>query len=137
MLGGLLLLITGLVLLISNAPDVQFKWLLFNLAICGLGVGPSMPLYTLAIQNATEKHLIGQATSACQFSRQIGGVFTSTILGVILTFSLSGSTKMSPVAYTAAICHVNDGILVLVIAAFVATIYVPELALVRKTVVLS
>ena len=36
------------------------------MVLCGLGVGPSLPLFTLAVQNAVDVRLLGQATSLAQ-----------------------------------------------------------------------
>ncbi|MGY3090678.1 EmrB/QacA subfamily drug resistance transporter [Hymenobacter sp. UYAg731] len=91
MLGGLVLLLVGLSLLATMPPTVQYYQVLLYLAVCGLGLGPTMPLYTLAIQNATVPALMGQATSASQFFRQIGGALTASALGAVLAFTLAHS----------------------------------------------
>lgn len=89
MLGGLTLLLGGLTLLATMPPTVAYRQVLIYLAVCGLGLGPTMPLYTLAVQNATEPRLMGQATSASQFFRQIGGAIVASVLGTVLTFTLA------------------------------------------------
>ncbi|GAA4051137.1 hypothetical protein GCM10022409_42380 [Hymenobacter glaciei] len=89
MLGGLVLLLVGLSLLATMPPTVQYYQVLMYLAVCGLGLGPTMPLYTLAVQNATEPALMGQATSASQFFRQIGGALAASALGAVLSFTLA------------------------------------------------
>jgi hypothetical protein len=76
--------------------------------ICGLGLGPSMPLYTLAIQNAVPLPLIGQATSAGQFFRQIGGAIGAAVMGTLLTASLAQSLPTGDAARSAAV--VGEGI---------------------------
>lgn len=134
MLGGLILLSLGLMLLIGVNERISYERVLCYLAICGLGIGPSMPLYTLAVQNATERQLIGQATSACQFFRQIGGLITSAILGLILTLSIAENQSSTPAsAYTNGIYNVYITILVLVIAGFIITLKIPEIPLLKKT----
>ena len=89
MLGGLALLLVGLTLLATMPPTVSYYQVLVYLAVCGLGLGPTMPLYTLAVQNATEPALMGQATSASQFFRQIGGALAASALGAVLSFTLA------------------------------------------------
>ncbi|SET47632.1 MDR family MFS transporter [Hymenobacter actinosclerus] len=89
MLAGLVVLMGGLALLATMPPTVEYRQVLVYLLICGVGLGPSMPLYTLAIQNAVEPQFIGQATSASQFFRQIGGAIAASVLGVILSLGLS------------------------------------------------
>ncbi len=105
MLGGLALLLGGLVLLASMPPTVQYYQVLIYLAICGLGLGPTMPLYTLAVQNATAPPLMGQATSASQFFRQIGGAIAASALGAVLTLTLAQNlpaTAANPVGHSPA-----------------------------------
>ncbi|QNE39755.1 MFS transporter [Hymenobacter sp. NBH84] len=89
MLGGGVVLLAGLSLLATMPADVSYTRVLVYLAICGIGLGPTMPLYTLAIQNAVEPPLMGQATSASQFFRQIGGAITTALLGTVLTLTLT------------------------------------------------
>ncbi|SHJ27750.1 drug resistance transporter, EmrB/QacA subfamily [Hymenobacter daecheongensis DSM 21074] len=91
MLGGLLLLLTGLLLLATMPMTVSYAQVLGYVLLCGLGLGPTMPLYTLAIQNAIEPRFMGQATAASQFFRQIGGAVAAALLGTMLTVSLAGA----------------------------------------------
>jgi len=91
MLGGVLLLIVGVFLLSSLSLSTTYLQVLVYMTICGLGIGPSMPLYTLAIQNAVDPREIGQATSASQFFRQIGASLGIAILGTVLAYSLTMS----------------------------------------------
>ncbi|TGE29937.1 DHA2 family efflux MFS transporter permease subunit [Hymenobacter metallicola] len=89
MLAGGVLLLTGQVLLATMPPTVSYEQVLLYVLLCGLGLGPCMPLYTLAIQNAIDPRFTGQATSASQFFRQIGGVIAAALLGTVLTMSLA------------------------------------------------
>ena len=91
MLAGLVVLLGGLSLLATMPPTVGYGQILGYLLLCGIGLGPTMPLYTLAIQNAIEPRLLGQATSASQFFRQIGGAITASVLGTVLTLALAQS----------------------------------------------
>jgi EmrB/QacA subfamily drug resistance transporter len=67
LLAGGLVLLVGVFLLSGLDTGATFGQVSLYMLICGLGLGPSMPLYTLAIQNAVPLQLIGQATSAGQF----------------------------------------------------------------------
>ncbi len=91
MLGGLALLSVGVVLLYLMTPDVSYWTVVAYMLVCGLGIGPSLPLYTLAIQNAVDGRRIGQATSASQFFRQIGGALGAALMGTLLASSLAQS----------------------------------------------
>ena len=91
MLGGLALLSVGVILLYLMTPDVSYWSVVAYMLVCGLGIGPSLPLYTLAIQNAVDVRRIGQATSASQFFRQIGGALGAALMGAVLASSLAQS----------------------------------------------
>ncbi len=91
LLAGGLVLGVGVFLLSGLGTDATFGRVSLYMLICGLGLGPSMPLYTLAIQNAVPSQLIGQATSAGQFFRQIGGAIGAAVMGTLLTASLAHS----------------------------------------------
>jgi hypothetical protein len=99
-------------MLLPTTINMMIQMVLCGLEVCGLLFGPRTPLYTLAIPIATEKHLTGQATSS---SLELQRCRRLRIVGI---------------------CHVHGGILVLVIAAFVAT-YIPDLALLRKIATLT
>ncbi len=83
------ILIAGAVLLSFFNADTTFFHAGLVMFLCGIGLGPGMPLYTLAIQNAVDVRKIGQATSASQFFRQIGGTVGAAILGTVLATSLA------------------------------------------------
>jgi MFS family permease len=91
LLAGGLVLLVGVFLLSGLDTGATFGQVSLYMLICGLGLGPSMPLYTLAIQNAVPLQLIGQATSAGQFFRQIGGAIGAAVMGALLTASLAQS----------------------------------------------
>ncbi|UCH27540.1 MAG: MFS transporter [Trueperaceae bacterium] len=90
LVGGTILLV-GVYLLSSMPVDVGYWRVTLYMVICGLGVGPSLPLYTLAIQNAVDVRKVGQATSSSQFFRQIGGTVGAAIMGTVLATSLAAS----------------------------------------------
>lgn len=159
MLGGGVVVLLGLSLLATMPATISYGRVLAYVLFTGLGLGPSMPLYTLAIQNAVDMRHIGQATSASQFFRQIGGAIAAALLGAVLTLSLahglpaqarplpgpavaaeggapvptaaSGSPQVRE-AFAGAIRRVYGWTIVLVAAGWLATLLIPELPL-RKT----
>lgn len=95
MLIGAVVLLVAMMLFSSMTPDTPYWLVTVYMVIGGLGVGPSMPLYTLAIQNAVDVRKIGQATSSSQFFRQIGGTVGAAVMGSVLAVGLSsGFAKM-------------------------------------------
>jgi EmrB/QacA subfamily drug resistance transporter len=91
LLGGGAVFFGGVVLLAGMTPDVGYWRVTAYMLICGVGVGPSLPLYPLAIQNAVGRERLGQATSASQFFRQIGGTVGTALMGAVLATSLAVS----------------------------------------------
>jgi EmrB/QacA subfamily drug resistance transporter len=98
MIGGGIVLTIGMFLLSRMSLDTPFWQVTLYMVICGIGVGPTFPLYTLAIQNAVDVRKLGQATSAAQFFRQIGGTIGAAIMGTVLASSLSTSVNNAALA---------------------------------------
>jgi MFS family permease len=99
--GGGLVVLATVVLLARMGPDVPYSLVALYMVLAGLGVGPGMPLFTLAIQNAVDVRLVGQATSAAQFFRQTGATVGAAIMGTVLasTLALSFSSIELPDAW--------------------------------------
>jgi EmrB/QacA subfamily drug resistance transporter len=68
----------------STQPEVTWK-----MVLVGLGLGPTIPLYTLAIQNAVAPSRVGVATAASSFFRQMGATMGVAVLGTLFGSSLS------------------------------------------------
>jgi MFS family permease len=88
MVGGGLVLAFAVFLLTTMDVGTRAETVAFYMVLCGLGIGPSMPLYTLAIQNAVDRRYLGQATSASQFFRQIGAAVGTAAMGTVLALGL-------------------------------------------------
>ena len=86
--GGLTSL-AGVVLLMQVGPETSRGFLLFALAVTGLGLGPAQGMFTLAIQSSVEPKNIGVATSSAQFFRQIGSTIGVAVFGALLTNHLA------------------------------------------------
>lgn len=65
----------------ANSSYFDMAWRMF---IAGAGIGISMPLFTLVVQNAFDKKHLGVATSSVQLFRSIGGTVGTAILGGVL-----------------------------------------------------
>ena len=75
----------GLFLLSGMGPDTDYLTVVRNMIIVGLGMGPTMPVFTLAAQNAVKMNQLGVVTSLTQFSRSIGSTLGVAIFGSLLT----------------------------------------------------
>ncbi len=86
---------------LAMVSDSMPSWLfILELAIAGVVVSPTFVLGSLAVQNAVEPRVIGQATALAQFTRQIGGAVGSAALGAIFAVHVSqGHGHLSPEEY--------------------------------------
>ncbi len=83
MVGSLALLAVSLFLMtnLRATTDRPILWLWMVLA--GLGIGPSLAVFTLIVQNAVQPDRIGVATSSLTFFQQIGGTVGLTLGGTL------------------------------------------------------
>jgi MFS family permease len=142
MLGALALLMGAFALMgftlgvASTQAEVTLKMILV-----GVGLGPSIPLYTLAIQNGLPPHQIGVATASATFFRQMGATVGVAMLGTVFANVLVGemgahlaaqgpeALREGFVVATRSVYQVGLGLVVL---AALLTFKLPELPL-RKT----
>ena len=69
---SMVLLVVGMVLFTNLRGDTPLPVLWVWMAIAGLGVGPSMAIFTLIVQNDVPAEQLGTATSDLTLIRQIG-----------------------------------------------------------------
>lgn len=92
MLGALVLLSAGFAVMgFTLGADSTQAEVTVKMVLVGLGMGPSIPLYTLAMQNAVEPRHLGVATSMATFFRQMGATFGIAVVGSLFATTLSGS----------------------------------------------
>jgi EmrB/QacA subfamily drug resistance transporter len=90
MVGGLVLLIAGFALMgLTLSPTGSLAGVTLQMLLVGLGLGPTLPLYTLAIQNAARAHELGVVTSTATFSRSLGQVVGIALFGSIFAATLT------------------------------------------------
>ncbi|MFC1995000.1 MDR family MFS transporter [Chloroflexota bacterium] len=81
---GIITLATGLGLLSQLTADVSYLRAVFYIIITGLGLGITMPVFTITVQNAVPHSVLGVATSATAFFRSIGGSVGLAIMGSVM-----------------------------------------------------
>ncbi|QRK10850.1 MFS transporter [Archangium violaceum] len=92
MLGSLVLLTAGYAIMgFTLTPESTQAEVTVKMVLVGLGMGPSLPLYTLAIQNAVPPAQVGVATSAVTFFRQMGSTIGVALLGTVFAATLASS----------------------------------------------
>lgn len=86
---GIVIMGAGMALLARMGTDTQYSTALINIALTGFGLGITMPLYTIAVQNAVPYNLMGVATSSTMFFRSIGGSVGLAMLGSVMSSRFS------------------------------------------------
>lgn len=89
MLGGLVLMALGFYSLSTLNADTSYTSVILRMVVLGLGIGPTLPLYTNALQLSVKPWEIGVATSAGQFFQQMGSTIGTAIFGAVLTTGLT------------------------------------------------
>ena len=82
---GLGVMIIGLFFITRWTIETSFTSALISIIFVGFGLGITLPLYTIAIQNAVPYSLLGVSTSLVPFFRSIGGAVGLAVLGSIMT----------------------------------------------------
>jgi EmrB/QacA subfamily drug resistance transporter len=76
-----------------DSTNAQVSW---QMVVLGLGLGPSLPLMPLIVQNAFGPQDISVVTGATQFFRTIGGALGASILGTVFNNQLTSSLSHLP-----------------------------------------
>ncbi|MFM2031701.1 MAG: hypothetical protein RLZZ297_466, partial [Chloroflexota bacterium] len=78
----------------STTQDVVWRML-----VLGIGLGPTIPLLNLAMQNAVPFAYMGTAVANRQFFQQLGQAIGAAVFGVILTTTLTDqiTVQMEPI----------------------------------------
>jgi EmrB/QacA subfamily drug resistance transporter len=81
---GFGIMLIGLYLLSQMTIDATRSLTVRNMLFVGFGVGLTMPLFTLVVQNAVSPMQMGVATAATQFFRSMGATMGTAIFGTIM-----------------------------------------------------
>jgi EmrB/QacA subfamily drug resistance transporter len=80
---GLSVMAVGLFLMSNLRADTELPILWVWMFITGLGIGPTLSVFTIVVQNAVPMRSLGVATSNLTFFRQIGGSVGLALLGTV------------------------------------------------------
>ncbi|BFH69232.1 MAG: MDR family MFS transporter [Paenibacillus dendritiformis] len=84
-IAGLLIMTFGMVLLHFMTPETAIYITVIYMCIVGLGLGISMPVFSLTIQNAVEPQQLGVATASSQLFRSLGGTIGIAVMGTVMS----------------------------------------------------
>lgn len=89
--GGILVILVGITALTwldANSTYLDVAW---RMVLIGAGLGASMPLFNLIVQNEAKQSELGVATSSVQLSRSLGSTIGTALLGGLLTAGVAAS----------------------------------------------
>ena len=87
---GTALMTLGLFLLSRLGINTSFWLVSLYLFVLGVGIGGSLQVLVIAVQNAVDYKDLGAATSGATFFRSIGGSFGTAVFGAIFSGVLAG-----------------------------------------------
>jgi len=87
-IGAIAIMAVGLVLMSQVRTDVDIRFLWLSMFVTGLGIGPTLSVFTIVVQNAVPFSRLGVATSNLTFFRQIGGSIGLAIAGTVFATAL-------------------------------------------------
>jgi len=92
MLGALVILAVSFVVMGFTLSPEASRWSVSaRMLLMGLGIGPTLPLYTLVMQAASSPKDLGVVTAASTFSRSLGQVLGLAFFGTLFAAALSGA----------------------------------------------
>ena len=139
MLLALVVMSVGLaVMAFTLTPRSSQLEVTLKMVIVGLGIGPTFPIYTLIVQNASDPRDLGVVTAALTFSRSLGQVIGVAMLGSLFAATLAASLAVHGSGEAALAEAVTDATrrlyqvgTVLAVATLLLSLGIPELPLRR------
>ena len=86
--GAMSLAALGLFLMTNLRADTPVATVWIWMLVAGLGIGPSFSIFTIVVQNAVGRSMLGAVSSALTFFRQVGGSIGLALAGAIFGSSL-------------------------------------------------
>ena len=90
--GAMMLAALGLYLMTNLRADTPVTTVWIWMAIAGIGIGPSFSIFTIVVQNAVARSMLGAVSSALTFFRQVGGSIGLALAGAIFGSTLNTET---------------------------------------------
>lgn len=96
---GVFIIMLGMFLLTNIGMDTTKLGLFVRMAILGVGMGSTMPIFTIAVQSAFSNERLGEVTAGTQLFRSIGATVGTAVLGGVMNSQLASqliSIKQEP-----------------------------------------
>jgi EmrB/QacA subfamily drug resistance transporter len=90
--GAMAVAAVGIFLLTNLRADTEVGTVWIWMLLAGIGIGPSFAVFTIVVQSAVQGRMLGAATSALTFFRQVGGSVGLALAGTIFGSTLASET---------------------------------------------
>ncbi len=97
-MAGLAVMTVGLFLMSNIQADTPLPVLWVWMFITGIGIGPTLAVFTIVVQNAVPIRALGVATSNLTFFRQVGGSVGLAALGTVFATKLTDEIPVQMVS---------------------------------------
>jgi EmrB/QacA subfamily drug resistance transporter len=97
-MAGLAVMAVGLALMSQIRADTPLPVLWSWMFVTGIGIGPTLAVFTIVVQNAVPMRSLGVATSNLTFFRQIGGSIGLAAMGTVFGSKLAAEIPTQIVA---------------------------------------
>ncbi len=99
LIAAIAIMAVGIGLMTQLTADTDFPPLWVWMFVAGVGIGPTLAVFTIAVQNAVPFRELGVATSNLTFFRQIGGSVGLAIAGTVFATQLQSDlpNRLRPV----------------------------------------
>ena len=87
--GGMAIVVVAMYWLAHLSPTTTRTGLILRMALMGAGLGMTMPVFNLAVQNAFTQKDLGVATASTQLFRNIGGTIGTAVMAGVLNNALA------------------------------------------------
>ncbi|SHK81998.1 drug resistance transporter, EmrB/QacA subfamily [Clostridium cavendishii DSM 21758] len=86
---GFVISLVGVLLMTFMNTESTSSEIVRNMVILGAGLGLTLPIFNVIIQNEFEVRELGSVTASVQFFRNIGGTISSAVLGTVMMNSMN------------------------------------------------
>jgi len=86
---GMALVTAGMFWFSTIGVDTSNFMLSARMVLLGLGLGVTMPIFTIAVQSAFQKERLGEVTAGTQLFRSVGGTVGTAIFGGVMNSQLA------------------------------------------------
>ncbi len=88
-ISGMAIATTGMLLFSQIDETTSQTGLILRMIVMGIGLGFTMPVFTLAVQNAFTHARLGEITAGIQLFRTVGATFGGAVLGGVMNAQLA------------------------------------------------